>query len=94
MSTARFALKELPRFAGFGDIFQCFAGRNYRRLILRERCRGNHCLPLQDLGCKVLELVFIPRSAASFYNYAVGPWVSVAGREAALARGNPVKGIQ
>jgi hypothetical protein len=26
-----------------------------------------------------------------FFNYAVGPWVSVAGREAALARGNPAK---
>ncbi|OLD70323.1 MAG: hypothetical protein AUG90_01710 [Verrucomicrobia bacterium 13_1_20CM_4_55_9] len=24
-----------------------------------------------------------------FCNYAVGPWVSVAGRETALARGNP-----
>ena len=35
-------------------------------------------------------MVFIPRSAASFLNYAVGPWVSVAGRETALARGNPV----
>jgi hypothetical protein len=28
-----------------------------------------------------------PRS--EFCNYAVGPWVSVAGRETALARGNP-----
>jgi hypothetical protein len=27
-------------------------------------------------------------------NYAVGPWVSVAGREAALARGNPAKKIE
>src|SRR6266568_7390046 len=52
---------------------------------------GSHRLPLQDWGCKVLEVVFIPRSAASFYNYAVGPWVSVAGRETALARGNPAK---
>jgi len=28
---------------------------------------------------------------SEFFNYAVGPWVSVAGREAALARGNPAK---
>lgn len=41
--------------------------------------------------CKTVEMLFIPRSAASFLNYAVGPWVSVARREAALARGNPVK---
>jgi len=26
---------------------------------------------------------------SEFCNYAVGPWVSVAGRETALARGNP-----
>jgi hypothetical protein len=26
---------------------------------------------------------------SEFYNYAVGPWVSVAGRGTALARGNP-----
>ena len=30
-------------------------------------------------------------SAASFLSYAVGPWVSVAGRETALVRGNPAK---
>jgi hypothetical protein len=32
---------------------------------------------------------------SEFCNYAVGPWVSVAGRETALARGNPAmkKGI-
>jgi len=32
---------------------------------------------------------------SEFLNYAVGPWVSVAGRETALARGNPAnpKGI-
>ena len=46
--------------------------------------------PLQICSCKIGSLVFIPRSAASFLNYAVGPWVSVAGRETALARGNPV----
>src|SRR4029453_11079178 len=28
---------------------------------------------------------------SEFCNYAVGPWVSVSGRETALARGNPVK---
>jgi len=28
---------------------------------------------------------------SEFCNYAVGPWVSVAGRETALARGNPAK---
>jgi DNA-directed RNA polymerase subunit alpha len=32
---------------------------------------------------------FVLRS--EFCNYAVGPWVSVAGRETALARGNPAK---
>jgi hypothetical protein len=42
-------------------------------------------------ACKVLILVFISRPAASFLSCAVGPWVSVAGREAALARGNPAK---
>jgi hypothetical protein len=42
-------------------------------------------------ACKITDLAFIPCSAASFFNYAVGPWVSVAGREAALARGNPAK---
>ena len=31
---------------------------------------------------------------SEFCNYAVGPWVSVAGRETTLARGNPaLKGI-
>jgi hypothetical protein len=30
---------------------------------------------------------------SEFLNYAVGPWVSVARREAALARGNPAGGI-
>ncbi len=31
---------------------------------------------------------------SEFCNYAVGPWASVAGRETALARGNPaLKGI-
>jgi hypothetical protein len=33
MPTARFALRELPGFAGFGDIFQRAAGRNRRQLI-------------------------------------------------------------
>jgi hypothetical protein len=28
---------------------------------------------------------------SEFCNYAVGPWVSVAGRETALARGNPAE---
>jgi hypothetical protein len=42
-------------------------------------------------ACKIADLAFIRHSAASFFNYAVGPWVSVAGREAALARGNPAK---
>jgi hypothetical protein len=44
--------------------------------------------------CKIAEMVFIRCSAASFEVYAVGPWVSVAWREAALARGNPAKELQ
>ena len=40
-------------------------------------------------ACKIADFAFIPSSAASFVNYAVGPWVSVAGRGTALARGNP-----
>jgi hypothetical protein len=31
---------------------------------------------------------------SEFCNYAVGPWVSVAGRETALARGNPAKTME
>jgi hypothetical protein len=43
--------------------------------------------------CKIANSVFIPTFAASFEICAVGPWVSVAEREAALARGNPAKGV-
>jgi hypothetical protein len=39
------------------------------------------------LAKSVVRCLFHARS--EFCNYAVGPWVSVAGRETALARGNP-----
>jgi hypothetical protein len=41
------------------------------------------------LAKPVVRCLFHARS--EFCNYAVGPWVSVAGRETALARGNPAK---
>ena len=39
------------------------------------------------LAKSVVRCLFHARS--EFCNYAVGPWVSVAGRETALAGGNP-----
>jgi len=57
--------------------------------LLEGGAPGGRALP-RNGPCKIADSLFIPSSAASFWNYAVGPWVSVAGCEAALARGNPV----
>ena len=82
----------MRRFNGFGAAMKSLkqladiAGQAHRpkgRVLMRtSRKRAT---------CKIGEIVFILSSAASFLNYAVGPWVSVAGRETALARGNPVE---
>jgi len=47
-----------------------------------------------ESGLQKLTIGLYSMFRSEFYNYAVGPWVSVAGREAALARGNPVKELQ
>jgi hypothetical protein len=72
---------------------------NYQKLQSREAVRrtgvgapGCRALPNVRLQNRGFGLLFQLRS--EFCNYAVGPWVSVAGREAALARGNPAKKIE
>jgi hypothetical protein len=50
---------------------------------------GGRALPNDRLQNRGFGFYSLLRS--EFFNYAVGPWVSVAGREAALARGNPAK---
>lgn len=56
-----------------------------------RRARPSHstecCLQKRGFG-------FYSKLRSEFCNYAVGPWVSVAERETALARGNPAKKME
>ena len=60
-------------------------------IFMRELC-GRY--PTKSTPIRIWRLqnrgfCFYSTLRSEFCNYAVGPWVSVAGRETALARGNP-----